>query len=381
VPAGGGPVGGFIEAVAKKLNIDIKEATRKVNAWATKNGAITEKNAKKAFAALTTSPFVEPVDKGGTGDGSSSSSGGSSGGSSGSGSVGPTPEQIANAKASFANMVLAWGIPVDKAMSNFIDRAVMSGMGSSTFLKQLRATKVYAQTFPGLIKKDGTLRMSEAQYIAGFQAAKDYAAQVGRNFSKGAYGMALKTGNSPSEIKTKLEALDSLKTNGALLNEFSDYLVARGVTKKPLNKQEMLAFVMKQGPKAWEQEWEIANQSAAIEKATEGGILVGKPALGNDVSYKELDKLRKGLLPGEEPDMQALASVMEAMPASRLYKLGLNKKDALTLAYNGPGAKEIAKRAQLALGTAQAAATEQRANPQLTKQGMDMGSPRTQATE
>jgi hypothetical protein len=258
---------------------------------------------------------------------------------------------------------------------------VMSGMGSSTFLKQLRATKVYAQTFPGLIKKDGTLRMSEAQYIAGFQAAKDYAAQVGRNFSKGAYGMALKTGNSPSEIKTKLEALDSLKTNGALLNEFSDYLVARGVTKKPLNKQEMLAFVMKQGPKAWEQEWEIANQSAAIEKVTDGSLMVGKPKLGNDVSYKDLDALRKGLLPGEEPDYQGLANVMEALPASKLYKLGLNKKDALTLAYKGEGYQAIGKRAQLALGTAQAAATEQRANPQLTRQGMDQGTPRTQATE
>jgi hypothetical protein len=258
---------------------------------------------------------------------------------------------------------------------------VMSGMGSSTFLKQLRATKVYAQTFPGLIKKDGTLRMSEAQYISGFQSAKDYAAQVGRNFSKAAYGMALKGGNSPSEIKTKLEALDSLKTNGALLNEFSSYLVARGVVKKPLTKPELLAFVMKQGPKAWEQEWEIANQSAQIERATEGAIMVGKPKLGNDVSYKELDKLRKGLLPGEEPDFQALAQVIDALPASRLYKLGLNKKDGLTLAYGGPGAREIAKRAQLALGTAQAAATEQRANPQLTAQGMSLGRQQTQATE
>jgi hypothetical protein len=352
----------------------VDEAKAAIRAYTKEHPGVTPKVAANKLAERSVKS-----EEGGTSSGSSSSSGYSSSGG-GSVATGPSPQTIANTKASYASMLATWGIPMSPKLNTLINHAATSGMGSSTFLQALRKTKDYAARFVGIMKNDGTMRMTEAQYLSGYQSAKDYAASVGRALSPAAYGMAIKNGNSPSEIKQKVEALDILKTNGAILSEFGDYLAATGVTKKPPTKQEMLAFVMKQGPKVWEQTWQTVTQAAAIEKFSEEAIQIGRGG-DNDVSYKELQRLQKGLLPGEQPDYQALGQVLDALPASKLYKLGLSKKDAVTLLYGGPGAKDIFKRAQLAVGTAQAAATEQRANPRLDRQGMDLGRDNLQATE
>jgi hypothetical protein len=355
VPAGGGPVGGFIEKVAKKLDIDIKAATKLVNKWASKNGAITEDNAQQAFNQITANPFVEPANKGdgNGGDSSTSSSGGSSGGSSG--ATGPSPQDLRNTEASYLNVLIGWGIPITPQIKQFVAGVVRQGVGSSAFLAEVRTKKWYAQRFPGIMKPNGTMRMTEAQYISGYNAARDYAASVGRNLNPQAYGLAVKNGNSPSEIKAKLEALDSLKTNRDVLANFNEYEIATGRIKQPLTKQEMLQFIMRQGPVEFEQDWNTASQSAQLAKL---GVDVGKPKTGSDLSYKELKNLQGNLAPGEEPDYAALAEGLKALPASALYGYGLNRKDIAKLAYKAPGYQQIAEVATRALTQYRVAVTE-----------------------
>jgi hypothetical protein len=131
-------------------------------------------------------------------------------------------------------MLRAWNIPLTPAMRNLINRAVIGGMGSQQFLQVLRQTRDYARAFPGLVRKNGTLRMTESQFMSGYQTARDFAHTVGRNLSVEQYGLAIKNGNSPSEVKEKMQALDILKTNRGTLENFSEYLLAKGIVNKPL---------------------------------------------------------------------------------------------------------------------------------------------------
>ena len=286
-------------------------------------------------------------------------------------------DPVKNAVNTFLNLLTGWGIKITPEVRNFAQRAAQGEMSSAEFLAEVRGTKFYAKAFPGIMRKNGTMRMTEAQYIAGYQRALDVAHTLGRDLGRDAYGFALKNDNSPNEIVAKLKAVDSLKENRALLAEFGDYLVATGVAKRPPKREDLLNFVMKQGPAEWEQAWETATQAAAIQQF---GITVGRDS---DVSYKDLKKFQSGLLPDTQPDFAALAKAAATLGASRLYGMGITAKDLVELSYGGKNAPKIAERVKLALGTATAAATEERATPQLTLYGMNKatGPLRRQVTE
>ncbi len=283
------------------------------------------------------------------------------------------------------NMLTGWGIPPTKQLSNLIARMVKAGAGSAQILQSIRKTKDYAQAFPGIRRRDGSMRMSEAQYISGFNTAKDYASTIGRGLSKGAYGMAIKNGNSPSEIKSKLQADDIMKQNSEVFQEFGQYLVDTGVVKKPPTKEELRKFIMKQGPKAWEKAYQTAYTASQIEKyGGLGDFDIGK---GDALGYHGLEKLIKQAPPGTDPtkiDWREMAkTAAEVLPASRLYGLGITKTDMIKLQLGTPEAVKIESRAKLASATAAAFGSEQRAANQLNQGGLQTGKDdkKLQATE
>jgi hypothetical protein len=250
-------------------------------------------------------------------------------------------------------------------MAKLVAQAARAGTGSAAFLQALRRTKAYARAFPGIVRSNGTMRMTESQYMSGYQSARDFAASVGRGLTQAQYGLAVKNGNSPSEIKDKIQALDVLKTNRRYMEEFSDVLVAKGlVGPKGLAREDALAFIMGQGPREWEQTWDDAYQSAQLAKLQ---VDVGRPREGSDLSYRELEGLQRNLAPGEEPDYAALAGALQALPASQLYGYGLSKKDLVKLAYNAPGADQVAVVAKRALEQYKLAVTEPGAQGQIVQ--------------
>lgn len=331
----------------------------------------------------TAPPPVPP----GPGGGSSTTTSTTSSTSTSNAPSGPTPEQIRNAEASFTNILVGWGIPVDKTLEAFVKQAVKSQWSGAEFLRQFRLTKAYALRFPGIMRQDGSMRMTEAQYISGYNSARDYAATLGRSLSPEAYGAAIKGGNSPSEIRAKLSAEDILRSNAQVFGEFSDYLVARGiVSPKGLSKDDLRQFVMGQGPKALEQEWQTAYSAAQLANV---GVDVGKKNAGADVSYKTLSHLEsrfEALNPGQQVENlgqsfynQILESA-KAIDVGKLYSIGITKKDLLVLAFGGKNVSAVAEKVSRALDTYHAA-QDPRANPQLTQGGLQLGSPQTQASE
>jgi hypothetical protein len=284
-----------------------------------------------------------------------------------------------NAIASYLNLLIQWGIPITAELRAFVEQEVRALKGSAEFMQDVRMTKFYADSFPGIMRDDGTMRMTESQYLSGYNSARDYAATLGRSLNRHAYGLAIKNGNSPSEIRAKMEALDILRTNGDVFGQFSDYLVTRGVINKPMTKGDLLAFVMKQGPKAWEQEWQTAYAASQIEAT---GISIGR---GEDIGYKGLQGLIKHAGPGidiTKVDYAQLAQMVQtALPASALYQAGITKKALVALSFGGPKAVPIAQRVQDVLATYKAR-FEAPVEPQLTGGGLYTGAPQNvQTTE
>ncbi len=183
------------------------------------------------------------------------------------------------------------------------------------------------------------MRMTEAQYISGYNSAKDYAATLGRSFSLHAYGLAIKNGNSPSELRDKLTALDYLKTNPQLYHNFSEYLVARGVIKKPLGQAELLQTIMHQGPEEFYKEWETAQAASALQRI--GKIDVGTPKSGSDISYKALQGFQKHLQPGQKPNFD----IINAIPRSYWYEQGISMKALVAAVYGKRGPVDRINRA------------------------------------
>lgn len=286
-------------------------------------------------------------------------------------------DPLAPILASYEAILAGWLFPDSNGLRQFMHQAAEQGWSTTQFILNLRQTKEYARRFPGIMRENGSLRMSESQYIAGYNAAADYAASVGRNFSRQMYGYALRQGNSPAEIKAKINALDQIKEHKDLLGQFNEYLLATREIKKPLTKAELAKFVMREGPKQFEDAWETAQQAGALAQF---GVDVGKPKTGSDVSYKQLKKLQGMLLPGQDPDYQALSDVLAAMPASQLYGMGLTKKDALAVAYGGARQQAVVDQAKKAVAT-YAARFEPQAHEQLTQRGLLTGAPEIQVTE
>ncbi len=370
VTAGGTTSGGPTMSVnqaaallADALNISQTAAAAQIRAYMTQNNV----DPRQAGVALSHGQTVDPSNNtpSETGGGSSGSGGSSSGGSSGP-SAADLQKQKQNAEASYLNMLVGWGIMVTPEVKSFVSKSVAAGDQSSLFLQKLRQTKFYAKRFPGIVKKNGVMRMSEAQYISGYQQARDYASTLGRNFSPQAYGAALAAGNSPSEIKYKLDINDKLQTYRPQLNSFNEYLLATGKIKKPLDVQEMRDFVMG-SRKDLQDEWATSN--AAFQLQEQAGTDVGKPAQGSDMSFKELSAALKRYeaLGGDvdQIDYTKIGSLIgQVIPKNELYGAGIRKKDIVDMMLNGKNASEITKRVQTVLDTYEAAVTEPGAQSQ-----------------
>jgi hypothetical protein len=234
------------------------------------------------------------------------------------------------------------------------------------------------------MRPNGTLRVSESQYLSGYEQARDYAQALGRSFSPQQYGFALKNGNSASEIRLKLEAVDKMRTYAPFYQQVSDYLQATGVTKKPPTKAQLLEFALGKGDKVWYDTVRTATAAMQIEAI---GLSVGKPIEGADIGYKGLSKIAREIeVLGQQGDYTGvLAQATKVLNEGDWKAAGLTGKDKVKLALGSRDASGVAERLSAVVNARVASLTEQRANPSLQQGplgGSQMpGANRIQATE
>lgn len=268
---------------------------------------------------------------------------------------------------------------ITPTLTRLATAAAKKGMSSAWFLQQVRKTKDYAKRFPGIITKQGVMRMTEAQYISGYLSARDYAASLGRNLSKEAYGASIAQGNSPSEIKLKITVNDKLRTYGPQFKEFNDYLVSTGQIKKPLERKDLQDFLM--GYRGdLEQAWNVANTAFKMQELADVGV--GRPKKEeNDVSFKELKSmLNRYQALGGDPDqidfVQMGALINNVIPKSELYGMGITKKKIVSMMLNGKNAPEVTAKVQQVLDTYEAAVSEAPAHAIGYAGQQNLGTPR-----
>ena len=344
----------WANALAASQDISVDEAKKRITKYIAANPGTTPEAAARALNAAVSDPST-----------TGSSDGSSDGSSSGSVAAGPSPQDLRNAQAAYESILTGWGIPLKPAIRTMIAGAVKQGVSTTAFIAEFRKTKLYAQRFQGIMRNDGTMRMTEAQYLSGYESARDAAAQLGRPFSREMYGLAIKNGNSVNELRDKLEAADKLKTIGPMLNDFSGYLMAIGAIKKPLTRQDSLKFILGEAPKQFYDAYRTAQAAAQVEEL---GFQVGKPASGADIGYRELGKIAAQMeVLGQQGDYAGLlAAATNVVGAGEWEGLGITKKDKVRLALGAPGSRDSAAKLQKAVAI-KMANLEPRANPDIVQ--------------
>jgi len=300
---------------------------------------------------------------GGGGDG-----GGGDGGGGGASSAPPDPLIRERAIAAYQEVLRRWGIPVTKNLTNLIVKAVNENWGTTLFVSRLRHTPEYREMFPGLVYSTG---MTEASYNAQYQSFRTLAKSLGENLTRAMFGKMLRRGVTPELYRDRVAALQSVEKWSPLWVGFSEALAARGI-EGPKNKQDLVRFAMRLGPKVWEKVWQEAAVTTALERVA--GIDVGDPVKGwgpSDYQITRGDMLTiiknvEALNPGLEVEgisgqqWADIGSKLRSLGVSYLRQYGVTTKDYLEMALGGPKAAAIAEKVDRIAKTQQAA-TEPRA--------------------
>ena len=309
-----------------------------------------------------------------SGSGGSSGSG-SSGGSGGSGGSGPTGPDRGMLRANYVEVLRRWGLaPAVGGLGNLVEHAITAEWSTTEFMQAVRKTKAYKERFVGIRWREG---MTEGQYNVLYGRYREAAGDVGRGLSRAQFGILLQKGVDASEWGLRVQAIDRIKRNRALFNEFEQVLAARGLLRnaagknRQLTMSELYNFVIKRGDPQWERIWEESVVRTGIESA---GLKIGKRG---DFTRKELLRLINQIdSPRTEvenlgiQDFQKLAStIQEVFPLSKLYGMGVTKKDLAVLSLGGKGADKIAARVDEILATRNLSNEGQAQAPILQKQG------------
>jgi hypothetical protein len=275
-----------------------------------------------------------------------------------------------NDEAAYVNLLSGYGIPTTPNIQALIAQGVRLDWDTYAFLNALRQTPEYAREFAGIMKNDGTMRMSEEQYLANKDQYEGYAQRYGINM--GPQRMAWLFGHDvdPDEFADKAQALNQLNRNKGMYDAFKRELVQAGIAKPSDvdGKKELFKFVMGEGNKEW---YDLMQDASTRYQAQQAGLTfaAGKKRLYTHlgqavierISGKDLtdDQMAAGFAEVEE-------TLRKVLPLSEAKLYGVSKGDAVAAAFGGKGRSkalgdiERAQRTNEAYGEGIA---EQRQNP------------------
>lgn len=265
-----------------------------------------------------------------------------------------------NTQAAFENLLSSYGIDQTANLTTLIDEGVKKHYSQQTFLKYLRQTAEYQDTFAGIFNDDGTMKMSEGQYMAQATQYNSTASQLGINFQKGGRlsDWLFENNVDPQEFADRGQAVVRLRDNPALYDQFSKALQEQGISKKPPTKAELLKFVLGEGNKEWEQLW---NLSAARYQATEAGLKIRQGHLDSSyyaIGQKFIESVaNKDLTEAELSQrfgaLQTMASQVLTQHEAQLF--GVGKKTIEKAAFGGKGSARAKDKMQAAMAQAEGA--------------------------
>ena len=267
-------------------------------------------------------------------------------------------------------------------LDNLMHKAVRGGYSEGEFLYFLRKTPEYRQRFRGIFKADGTMRMTEGEWLQFEFGLQTLGKQYGYKVDAQDIGESLRKGITLESFEDRLSALQRVREYEPAIKAFQQTLKARGMLPKGFkdwDKKDMYEFVTGQKDQKFYHLWEEASARTA---AFQAGIDIldkgeGKKEPGGvgytDIRRGALMKIIKGL-PGYQTEEQLAEgfqqlgdSLLEVLPLSEARSFGLTKQDLIKATFGGKNAAKARQRVKRVIETHEAF-QEDRAN---TRFGVD----------
>jgi hypothetical protein len=296
-----------------------------------------------------------PPPPGNTGSSGSSSSGGGSpaSGSAISASAQQThARQVADSFAAFTALIGFYiggvGLKEGGNIHNLIKNASNGLWSTDRFIAALAKTKEFHKAFPGIMNKNGTLRMNPSQYIADRATITTAANAAGVNLSGKQLDQMMVNRVDPSIAQQRFQVEASYTKNAGTFDAFNAELKAAG--HKPMNKAAVTKFIMGQGSPAFYnlyQDWQtrVSAQAAGFQIATpeknHKGKIIGWKTTANDLELSRKQEIAiagsAGGPSGTAPDLTKAAQMFrDVLPEARMAAMDISKNDIIQYLYGGP---------------------------------------------
>jgi hypothetical protein len=254
-----------------------------------------------------------------------------------------------NTAATLQGILHGFGIPPG-FFSDLIDQAVRNNWTTDELLAAIYGSPQFAQMFPGIFRPDGSLRMPPGEYRQLIDMYRSQARLYGyTDLTDAQIGQLIAGDVSVQEFTDRLEAVRRISEFKPAFEEFKQVLRARGISTAGLESdKDLVRFMLGQAPKQFYQIWE---ETAVGTAARMAGVKMGAKA------QQHIARLTPGISSEAElqRQMQELARhIRTTLPLSKIQKMGLTKKDLITLEFGGPNQAKIFEKAQRILATQQA---------------------------
>jgi hypothetical protein len=221
------------------------------------------------------------------------------------------------------------------------------GWTDEEFEGRLYSTKAFQEAFPGIFRKNGSLRMPPSEYNELRDAYSSKAREYGVKVNKEQFGRLVTADVSVDELEDRLSAIQQVRENPQMWSEFAKWA---NLPEHHQNPQAMANFLLGKAPGEFYKDWEKAQIGFESYQA----------GIGGDLSKSDIKYIAKNTGEGWQADratlqtsMQALAKdLMTTMPLSQLQKNGITKRDLIQLEFGGPNQEVIFQKARRIMATA-----------------------------
>jgi hypothetical protein len=248
-----------------------------------------------------------------------------------------------NARAYFLGQIGSLGIGLNGNLNQLVDQAINRGYDAEAFMYYLRQTPEYANAFPGIFNKDGSMKMSESQYLSNVSQYQSIAAQAGLNLGQKQTAWLFQNDVSPAEYAVKAPAVARIKRDPQLFAAFGREVAQAGLAKPgETDRQGLLRFAAGMGNRAWYDLWQdtvtrnaAVNAGIAIKTHGQTYARLGQ-ALLEKISSKGLSEEQM------TAGFQDLGEhLLTTLPEAKLQGYGLTREKLATAEFGGPNAAQI----------------------------------------
>ena len=250
---------------------------------------------------------------------------------------------MADNKKKFSSTVKQlFGNDLNAELRQLIDLAVRKQFNAQDFVERLVNTNAFDKKYPGLVERGGTiadalsgrsgapvsvnsLTAAIRAYGTAFEDFQRSAQGYGYKLTKDQFAVALKHETSPDEFKARLEAVQTIDSNPALLNAFNEQAKLAGLKA---SKADAYRAAVKAGDNKFRTIYEASQLQTQLGfSAADSRGLIKDKAISPGMNFGDVNTLIaevRGNLQGYAPELQA-----QGINAAKLVKI-LGNPDAFT---------------------------------------------------